>query len=175
MLILHRYYRTRLVSLAMMGVIIFLGACGVPSAPMDGAGDGVTMEDDVPAMVDDGATMGDDVPTIEDDVLPAEVDSTSVYRRITAAEAREIMDNVEAYILLDVRSEDEYQAGHIAGAILIPHTELDEQAADMLPDKNAIILIYCQAGRRSQIAALALVELGYVNVYDTGGIGDWRE
>ena len=97
----------------------------------------------------------------------------AVYMNITAEEAKEIMDSEEGYIILDVRTREEYDEGHIPGAILIPNTEIEEKAEDVLTDKNQLILVYCRSGRRSKIAAEALVELGYTNIKEFGGIIDW--
>ena len=97
----------------------------------------------------------------------------AVYMNITAEEAKRIMDNEEGYIILDVREQDEYDAGHIPGAILIPYTQIGEKANEMLPDKDQLILVYCRSGRRSKIAAEALAELGYTNIKEFGGIIDW--
>ena len=103
----------------------------------------------------------------------AENDKESVYVNITAEEAKVIMESEEGYIILDVREQDEFDAGHIPGAILIPYTQIDEKAKDMLPDKDQLILVYCRSGRRSKIAADSLVELGYTNIKEFGGIIDW--
>ena len=97
----------------------------------------------------------------------------ATYQNISAEEARQIMDNQEGYIILDVRTQEEYDAGHIPGAILLPYTEIQTQAAAMLPDQDQLILVYCRSGRRSKIAAQALVELGYTNIKEFGGIQDW--
>ena len=97
----------------------------------------------------------------------------AVYMNITAEEAKEIMDTEEGYIILDVRTQEEYDEGHIPGAIVISHEEIEEKAEGMLPDKNQLLLVYCRSGRRSKIAAEALVELGYTNIKEFGGIIDW--
>ena len=97
----------------------------------------------------------------------------AVYMNITAQEAKQIMDTQEGYIILDVREQDEFDQGHIPGAILIPYTQIDLKAEDMLPDLDQLILVYCRSGRRSKIAAEALVELGYTNIKEFGGILDW--
>ena len=97
----------------------------------------------------------------------------AVYMNITAEEAKEIMDSEEGYIILDVRTREEYDEGHIPGAILIPNTAIEEKAEDVLTDKNQLILVYCRSGRRSKIAAEALAELGYTNIKEFGGIIDW--
>ena len=92
---------------------------------------------------------------------------------ITSEEAKEIMDSQEGYIILDVRAQEEYEEGHIPGAIVIPHTEIEVRAEEELPDKGLLILIYCRSGRRSKIAAETLAELGYTNIREFGGILDW--
>ena len=102
-----------------------------------------------------------------------ENDREAVYMNITAEEAKEIMDTEEGYIILDVREQEEYDAGHIPGAILIPYTQIEEKAEEVLTDKDQLILVYCRSGRRSKIAAEALVELGYTNIKEFGGIIDW--
>ena len=96
-----------------------------------------------------------------------------VYMNITAEEAKQIMDGEEGYIILDVRTQEEYDQGHIPGAILIPDTEIKAEAENVLTDKEQLILVYCRSGRRSKLAAEALVELGYTNIKEFGGIIDW--
>ena len=95
------------------------------------------------------------------------------YVNITAEQAKEIMDSQEDYIILDVRTQDEFDESRIPGAILIPHDEITEKAEDLLTDKDQLILVYCRSGRRSKLAAEALVELGYTNIKEFGGIIDW--
>ena len=102
-----------------------------------------------------------------------ENDQGAVYVNITAEEAKEIMDAEEGYIILDVRTQEEYGQGHIPGAILIPNTEIEAKAEELLTDKDQLILVYCRSGRRSKLAAEALVELGYTNIKEFGGIIDW--
>ena len=97
----------------------------------------------------------------------------AVYVNITAEEAKQIMDTEEGYIILDVRTQEEYDQGHIPGAIVISHEEIEEKAERVLTDKDQLILVYCRSGRRSKIAAEALVELGYTNIKEFGGIIDW--
>lgn len=97
----------------------------------------------------------------------------TVYMNISAKEAKQIMDTSEGYVILDVRARDEYDQGHIPGAIVIPHTELEDLAAEKLPDLDQLILVYCRSGRRSKIAAELLVDLGYTNIREFGGILDW--
>jgi len=92
---------------------------------------------------------------------------------ITAREAKEIMDREDGYIILDTRAQEEYDEGHIPGAILIPHDKILEKAESVLTDKNQLILVYCRSGRRSKLAAEDLLKLGYTNIKEFGGILDW--
>ncbi|MBQ7746882.1 MAG: rhodanese-like domain-containing protein [Spirochaetia bacterium] len=96
------------------------------------------------------------------------------YKQISQAQAKEIMDTRSDYILLDVRTEKEFVAGHIKGAILIPDYEIRLRAEKELPDKAKTILVYCRSGRRSKLAARDLAELGYTDVLEFGGIIDWK-
>ena len=97
----------------------------------------------------------------------------AVYMNITAQEAKQIMDSEEGYIILDTRTQEEYDEGHIPGAIVIPHDEITNRAEEELPDKDQLLLVYCRSGRRSKLAAEALVKLGYTNIKEFGGIIDW--
>ncbi len=95
------------------------------------------------------------------------------YRKISAADAKARMDSGDTIVILDVRTQEEYDAGHIAGALLLPNeTILDTQPTE-LPDLNAEILVYCRSGNRSAQAANKLIAIGYTNVFDFGGIIDW--
>ena len=102
-----------------------------------------------------------------------ENDQGAVYMNITVEEAKQIMDTEEGYVILDVRTQEEYDQGHIPGAIVISHEEITEKAEDVLTDKDQLILVYCRSGRRSKIAAEALAELGYTSIKEFGGIIDW--
>ena len=97
----------------------------------------------------------------------------SVYMKINAEKAREMMNELEEFVLLDARSEEEFSEGHIPGAIVIPHEEISERAESEILEKDVPIFVYCRSGRRSKIAAEALVSLGYSEVYEFGGISDW--
>ena len=96
------------------------------------------------------------------------------YEQISGAEAKALMDSESGYVILDAREQDEYDEGHIPGAILIPYGEIADRAVKELPDKDQLILVYCRSGRRSKIAAEELVKLGYTNVKEFGGIIDWE-
>ena len=103
----------------------------------------------------------------------SEIIQTSDYKKITPEEAKIIIDSTTPYILVDVRTESEYREGHIKGAALIPNTEIAKRAEKELPDKSALIIVYCRSGARSAAASNDLLDMGYTNVYDLGGIIDW--
>ena len=97
----------------------------------------------------------------------------AAYRQISQEEAKEMMDAGDA-VVLDVRKQSEYDEGHIPGAVLLPVGSIDEDtAAAVIPEKSAMVLVYCRSGNRSKTAAAALAELGYTDVYEFGGINTW--
>ena len=100
--------------------------------------------------------------------------SSATYEQISGAEAKALMDSESGYIIIDARTQEEYDQGHIPGAVLIPEYEIADRAEKELPDKDQLILVYCRSGRRSKIAAEELVKLGYTNVKEFGGIIDWE-
>ena len=95
------------------------------------------------------------------------------YVSISQDEAKLMMKDDDGHIIVDVRRADEYAQGHIPGAILIPNESITDTLPEELPDKNQIILVYCRTGRRSKEASQKLADMGYVNVYEFGGIEDW--
>ncbi|MEL7647874.1 MAG: rhodanese-like domain-containing protein [Sedimentibacter sp.] len=97
---------------------------------------------------------------------------TGKYKKIGAEEAKKIMDSEEV-IVLDVRTQDEYDQGHIPGSVLLPVDEISAKAVQVLSERDAKILVYCRSGNRSAAAARTLIDMGYTNVYDFGGINDW--
>jgi len=95
------------------------------------------------------------------------------YAHISQDEAKLMMQDNDGHVIVDVRRADEYAIGHIPGAILIPNESIKDTPPEELPDKNQIILVYCRTGRRSKEASQKLADMGYVNVYEFGGIEDW--
>ena len=100
--------------------------------------------------------------------------SGNANQTMTYQELQNKLNAQENFVLLDVRTLEEFNAGHIAGAILLPYDEINLKAATVLPDKEKEIVLYCRSGRRSAIAKKALVELGYKDVKDFGGINRWQ-
>ena len=97
----------------------------------------------------------------------------NTYQQITQEKAREIMDTQEA-IVLDVREQDEFDTGHIVGAILLPVRSITKDtAASVIPELDSVVLVYCRSGNRSKTASKALADLGYTRVYEFGGINTW--
>ena len=95
------------------------------------------------------------------------------FQTITAGEAAEMMEKEEGYIIVDVRTYEEYSEGHIPGAVCIPNETIRQELPEELPDREQVILVYCRSGRRSKEAAQTLAELGLNRVYEFGGIIDW--
>lgn len=98
----------------------------------------------------------------------------TAYRQISQGEAVELMKTESDYIILDVRTQQEYSEGHIPNAVCIPNETISDKEIEQLPDKNQLILVYCRSGRRSKEAAQKLSELGYTGVMEFGGIIDWQ-
>ena len=97
----------------------------------------------------------------------------SSYQQITQEEAKEMMDT-QNVVILDVREQNEYDGGHIPGAVLLPVGTIDEAAAaEVIPNKDSTVLVYCRSGNRSKTASSKLAELGYTNIYEFGGINTW--
>ena len=119
---------------------------------------------------DIGIIGGADGPTA---IVVSDIKENKMYEMISAQEAKEIMDSGVDHIILDVREQDEYDAGHIPDAILLPYTQIEQKVEDVILDKNALVLVYCRSGRRSKIASETLSALGYTNVKEFGGINDW--
>ena len=96
------------------------------------------------------------------------------YRQISQEEAKSMMTRDDGYIIVDVRRQDEYDSGHIPGAVLLPVGSITEAvASSVIPDYDTIIMVYCRSGKRSLTASRALAALGYCNVYEFGGINTW--
>ena len=97
----------------------------------------------------------------------------STYRQVNAEEAAIMMEGESGYIILDVRTAQEYSEKHIPGAINIPNETIGTEDIPELPDKEQLILVYCRSGNRSKQASEKLVKLGYTNIVEFGGINDW--
>ena len=142
-------------------ILLLLTACQAnPSAGSD-----KTMEGSA-------GTNSGDMATDDMAADSAKTEEAGVYHKITAEETKTMMDE-QTVTVVDVRTEAEYQEGHIADAVLVPNESIADQMPEALPDKEATLLVYCRSGRRSKEASEKLLELGYRNVYDFGGINDW--
>lgn len=98
----------------------------------------------------------------------------STHKTISVEKAKEMIDN-GGVVIVDVREQDEYNSGHIDGAILLPLGEIKKDAGSVLKDKDATILVYCRSGVRSAKGAKQLASMGYTNIYDIGGINSWKD
>ena len=95
------------------------------------------------------------------------------YKQISQEEAAQMMEEDDGHVIVDVRTQEEYDEGHIPGAICIPNEEITDTKPELLPDADQVILIYCRSGRRSKEAAEKLFNMGYTHIYEFGGIIDW--
>ncbi len=100
---------------------------------------------------------------------------TNSYEQISQNDAKTIMETEVGYTILDVRTKEEYEDGHIKNAICIPVETISESISETLPDKNQLILVYCRSGNRSKKASQKLADLGYTNVKEFGGINTWED
>jgi len=110
-------------------------------------------------------------PPAQAPVTAAPVSNT--FQIISAQQAKQMMDQSTGYVIVDVRTQSEYQDGHIDGAILIPVDQIASLAPSKLPDKTQLIFVYCRSGARAQQASTTLSQMGYTNVFDFGGITSW--
>ena len=99
---------------------------------------------------------------------------TNSYRQISMDEAVAMMEQESGYIILDVRTPEEFAEKHIPNAINVPNETIGTDEISELPDKDQLIMVYCRSGRRSKEAAEKLVKLGYTNIVEFGGIIDWK-
>lgn len=100
------------------------------------------------------------------------VSAPAAYQKILAGDAKEMMEE-DGVIVLDVRTKEEFDSGHIEGALLLPLDTIAERADELLPEKSVKLLVYCRSGNRSRSASEQLIEMGYTQVFDFGGIIDW--
>ena len=101
-------------------------------------------------------------------------ESNAGYQQITAEEAKQMIDEMDDELILDVREQEEYDEKHISDAVLFPVGMIDAETAEgIIPEKDMPVLVYCRSGNRSKTASQKLVELGYTEVYEFGGIKDW--
>ena len=109
----------------------------------------------------------------QSEVQTTAASAAATYQQITQEEAKEMMQAEDGHIIVDVRRQDEYDSGHIPGAILIPNESIGTEQPKELPDLDQVILIYCRSGRRSKEASQKLADMGYTHIYEFGGIIDW--
>ena len=95
------------------------------------------------------------------------------YRQVSPEEAAAMMEEETDYIILDVRTQEEYETAHIPGAICIPNETIGTEDIPELPDKDQLILVYCRSGNRSKQASEKLAKQGYTNIVEFGGINSW--
>ena len=163
----------RILTWIVMFLFILMVGCTSP-VEEDTSQNQVSQEENIEESTDEVSQgMGkDDTSDEMEDTQDEDVVAVAEYRKITAEEAKEMM--VEGMIV-DVRTQEEYDSGHIEGAILVPLNTLLLEDFTALPDKEQVILVYCRSGNRSRSASQILVEAGYTGVYDFGGINMWPD
>ena len=121
-----------------------------------------------------GQAKGDSQITGDKNLSNVEGSTQEVtYEQISLEEAKQLMKDEEGYIILDVRTKEEFAEGHIPGAICVPNETISDEMPGELPEKDQLILVYCRSGNRSKQASKKLAELGYTNIKEFGGIIDW--
>ncbi len=146
-------------------VLVVAGAMGVWGT-VGASARNCSIYNTTPAAVAE-ASLATEAPLASASPAPAE------YHKLTAEEAKARMDSGDPVIIVDVRTLEEFQSGHVPGAINVPNEGILNEMPDQLPDKDQELLLYCRSGRRSADAAHKLIALGYTKVYDFGGIIDW--
>lgn len=120
-----------------------------------------------------GCQKTDEIPSLQKAEMEVNVMKENTYQQITQEEAKKMMEEQDV-LILDVREQDEYDSGHILDAVLLPVGTINEETAEaVIGEKDTIVLIYCRSGNRSKTASQALVNLGYTNIYEFGGINTW--
>jgi rhodanese-related sulfurtransferase len=155
---------------ALMMAALALAGCAVNDTPDPAQTAAVT---DSEAVADSPAAPESVPPTAEPAETPAPAeDIAAAYQTISPEDAKELI-GTEGVVLLDVRTQEEYQAGYIEGALLLPYDEIAQTIDKFDIVRDDTIIVYCRTGRRSAIAAEELIGMGYTSVYDMGGIADW--
>ena len=95
------------------------------------------------------------------------------YTQISQEDAKKMMEADDGHVIVDVRRQDEFDEGHIPGAICIPNESIEDKRPTELPDLDQVILVYCRSGNRSKKASQKLFDMGYTHIYEFGGITDW--
>ena len=137
----------------MLVLIVFLSACGSGGQTAESTAETTT----------EGSTVSEE----------SAKEQTVSYQQISQEEAKEMMAMDGTQIIVDVRTQEEYDSGHIPGAICIPNESISTEQPEELPDLEQTILVYCRSGRRSKEASQKLADIGYTNIYEFGGINDW--
>lgn len=173
-----RYYAAGL--LAALGSVVLIG-CGTGQTSMGSADktegmaselSGSAMSVEKVAGAGEMASMGVESSAGETaDSADAQTDAS--VQNIDQETAKKMMEKDDGHIILDVRTKEEYAAGHIPGAINLPNEDIQDQKPEVLPDTDQIILIYCRSGHRAGLAAEKLAKLGYKKLYNFGGVNTW--
>ena len=161
-----RYYAAGL--LAALGSVVLIG-CGTGQTGMGSADKTEGMASEM-----SGSTMSAEmVAGAGETADSADAQMDASVQNIDQETAKKMMEKDDGHIILDVRTKEEYAAGHIPGAINLPNEDIQDQKPEVLPDTDQIILIYCRSGHRAGLAAEKLAKLGYKKLYNFGGVNTW--
>ena len=161
-----RYYAAGL--LAALGSVVLIG-CGTGQTGMGSADKTEGMASEM-----SGSTMSaEKVAGAGETADSADAQMDASVQNIDQETAKKMMEKDDGHIILDVRTKEEYAAGHIPGAINLPNEDIQDQKPEVLPDTDQIILIYCRSGHRAGLAAEKLAKLGYKKLYNFGGVNTW--
>ena len=182
MLIKGEAQMKRILACLLMGLLMLLvgSSCFASDAPKEPVNDTPPTKLEKPgdAPLDEdiqGQPSESEEQPADPEEQPNDPQPMASYINITQDQAKELMDGDTPYVILDVREAYEYDEGHIPGAVLFPLDSIDAaSAAEILPDRNVMLLVYCRSGRRSKLAAEKLLQLGYTDIREFGGIIDWQ-
>lgn len=165
--------RRKVIVFCLMGLLILSGAAcqqqkGNTTADSH-AGNSIAISEDASSHTSDVSLKG----STDESTGDSSMSSDHTYRQITQEEAARMMETESGYIILDVRTQQEYDEGHIPQAVCIPNETIESDDIPGLPDKSQMIFVYCRSGRRSKEAAEKLASLGYTNIIEFGGIITW--
>ena len=169
-----RYYAAGL--LAALGSVVLIG-CGTGQTGMGSADKTEGMASELSGSAMSGSAMSAEKVAGAGEMASmgtgsSEKEDASV-QNIDQETAKKMMEKDDGHIILDVRTKEEYAAGHIPGAINLPNEDIRDQKPEVLPDTDQIILIYCRSGHRAGLAAEKLAKLGYKKLYNFGGVNTW--
>lgn len=161
----------KLIMVLLCLTLVLTGCAGGDESSVSGAEGSASGAESSMSGMDSSASSSDS--SAQEQSSNASTVQPGTYTQISQDVAMEMMARDDGHVVVDVRRQDEYEAGHIPGAILIPNESIGTEQPEQLPDLDQVILIYCRSGNRSKQAAQKLADMGYTNIYEFGGINTW--